>query len=112
MVGFRMSPEPKAYTAAIPWYEREGFAKLAALADDREDGLADYETWHANASAVAERCLADGNALTFIWIDPEDALAWLFEHQLPNNFRTRLRYVEMLAFGAVGHTRFNKYLGW
>jgi hypothetical protein len=74
----------------MPWYERDDFAQLLELADDRKDMSPSYEVWRAKASAVAEQYLARGQALELVTIKPGEFLAWLQERILPNTAATRL----------------------
>lgn len=92
-----MKPTVEAYTVAIPWYERDDFAKLWALAQDRNEMPADYEVWHKNAVSVMNAWLARGRALEIITIRPAEFLAWARARNLPNTAETRRRYVEELA---------------
>ena len=81
----------------MPWYERDDFAQLLALAQDREEMPADYETWHRNAVAVTNAWLAKGRALEIVTVRPAEFLAWIALQGLPNTAETRRRYVEALA---------------
>lgn len=92
-----MKPTVEAYTVAIPWYERDDFAQLLALAQDREEMRADYETWHRNAVAVTNAWLAKGRALEIVTVRPAEFVAWIAQQGLPNTAETRRRYVEALA---------------
>jgi hypothetical protein len=92
-----MKPTVGAYTVALPWYEREDFAKLLRLAQDRDEMPADYETWHRNAVAVMNAWLARGRALEIVTIRPDEFLAWIAERGLANTAATRRQYVEALA---------------
>lgn len=92
-----MKPTVEAYTVALPWYEREDFAKLLRLAQDRDEMPADYETWHRNAVAVMNAWLARGRALEIVTIRPGEFLAWIAERGLANTAATRREYVEALA---------------
>lgn len=85
----------------MPWYEREDFARLVELAEDRKDMTADYDSWHSKATAVAKEFLARGRALQIITIRPVEFLAWLDSQALPNTSASRLRYVEMRAATAA-----------
>jgi len=90
-----------AYTLAMPWYEREDFDRLRALADDRHQMIADYDRWHLQAMAVAQKFLARRKALQIITIRPNEFLEWLSSQDLPNTSASRLRYVEMRAMAGT-----------
>jgi hypothetical protein len=92
-----VKPTVEAYTAAMPWYEREDFSQLWQLAHDRDQMPADYETWHRNAVAVMNVWLARGRALEIVTIKPAEFLAWLQDSGLPNTAETRRKYVEFRA---------------
>lgn len=81
----------------MPWYEREDFARLLALAEDGREMTADYDVWHRRAKAVAQEYLARGQALQIVTIRTDEFLGWLNPQGLPNTSATRLRYVEMRA---------------
>lgn len=85
----------------MPWYEREDFARLLELAEDRAQMTADYDVWHSRATAVAREYLARGRALQLVTIRPDEFLDWLNAQDLPNTSANRLRYVEMRAAAAV-----------
>lgn len=92
-----LNPSNGTITVALPWYEREDFARLLELADDRADMTADYDVWHGRAKAVAQEFLARGRALQIVTIRTDEFLAWLNPLGLPNTSANRLRYVEMRA---------------
>ncbi|HEY5797055.1 MAG TPA: hypothetical protein VIU82_18760 [Bosea sp. (in: a-proteobacteria)] len=96
-----MNPSSCAYTIAMPWYDREDFYRLLALAEDRNEMTPDYDVWLREASAVARKYLARGQALQIITIRPDEFLDWLDAKALPNTMRNRLRYVEMRATTAA-----------
>lgn len=81
----------------MPWYEREDFAKLLELAQDRQEMPTDYDVWHQNAVAVMNTWLARGRALEIVTVRPGEFLAWIAHRGLPNTADTRRRYVESLA---------------
>jgi hypothetical protein len=81
----------------MPWYEREDFAQLLELAEDRNEMSPSYEDWRSKALSVADQYLATGRALQMVTIRPGDFLAWIAERRLPNTAANRLRYVEMMA---------------
>lgn len=81
----------------MPWYEREDFAQIWALAHDRDQMPSDYDVWHQNAVSVMNAWLARGRALEIVTIRPAEFLAWLQETGLQNTAETRRRYVELLA---------------
>lgn len=85
----------------MPWYEREDFDRLLALADDRQQMMADYDVWHSNAMAVAREYLARGQALQIVTIRSDEFLEWLRSQDLQNTSANRLRYVEMRATTAA-----------
>jgi hypothetical protein len=92
-----MKPTVEAYTVALPWYEREDFARLWELAGDRDEMPPDYDEWHRNAVAVINAWLSRGRALEIVTVRPDEFLAWLAERGLPNTAETRRQYVEALA---------------
>ncbi|MGX5735006.1 hypothetical protein [Bosea thiooxidans] len=92
-----MKPTVDAYTIAIPWYEREDFAKLWELADDREEMPSDYDDWHRDAVSVVNAWLARGRALEIVTIRPDKFLDWLARRGLPNTAETRLQFAEEQA---------------
>lgn len=96
-----MKPTVEAYTVALPWYEREDFPHLWAMADDRDEMPADYDVWHRNAIAVVNAWLARGRALEVVTIRPAELMRWLEARDCPNTAENRLKYVEELA--ARGH---------
>ncbi len=95
-----MKPTVDAYTVALPWYEEDDFHRLWELAQDREDMPSNYEVWHQQAMAVMNAWLARGRALQIVTIRPDEFLAWLEEHGLPNTAVTRLSNVEGKAMRA------------
>lgn len=97
-----MKPTVKAYTIALPWYEREHFEELWRLAHDQDEMPRDYEVWHAAALIVINEWLARGRALQIVTIRPDEFIEWLTEHDLPNTAATRLKYVEDRASGGRG----------
>lgn len=99
-----MNPSSNAYTIAMPWYEREDFDRLLALADDRNQMIADYDRWHLQAMAVAKEFLARGQALQIVTIKPDEFLEWLTSQDLPNIAANRRRYVEMRAMTGTAAT--------
>jgi len=92
-----VKPTIEAHTVALPWYEPEDFSRLWALAHDRAEMPADYETWHRQALAVMNFWLARGRALEIVTIRPDEFLAWLAAPNLPNTAETRRQYVEEQA---------------
>lgn len=94
-----MKPTVDTYTVALPWYDREDFAELWALAHDREEMPADYDVWHRNATAVVNAWLAQGRALQIVTIRPPEFTLWLESRGLPNTAENRRKYVEELATG-------------
>lgn len=96
-----MNPSSDSYTIAMPWYEREDFDRLLALADDREQMTANYDVWHSKAMAAAQEFLARGQALQIVTIRPDEFLEWLRSEDLLNTSANRLRYVEMRATTAA-----------
>jgi hypothetical protein len=86
-----------AYTVAMPWYEREDFEELLALAVDREGAATNYDEWHSKATQVAKIYLNRGQALTLVTIRPKPFLEWLDARGLPNSAENRIRYVEHLT---------------
>lgn len=92
-----MIPSTDAYTIAMPWYEREDFEELLAIAVDGEGAPRDYDEWHRKATQVAKAYLNRGHALSVITVRPEPFLKWLTDQQLPNTAENRIRYVEYLA---------------
>ena len=98
-----MKPSLETYTVAMPWYEKEDFARLWALAHDRDEMPAAYEDWHRNATRVLQMSLASGRAIQVITVKPEPFLDWLGDR--PNTAAERKRYVELLASNAfAGNT--------
>lgn len=97
-----MKPTVEAYTVALPWYERDDFAQLLALAQDREEMPGDYDTWHRNATKVINAWLARGRVLQIVTIRPSEFIAWVESRGLPNTAATRLQYV--LERAACGDT--------
>lgn len=91
----------EAYTAVLPWYEREDFQRLWELAADRNDIPPDYEVWYAAALNVMNTWLARGRALQIVRINPDEFLSWLRAKGLQNTAATRLQYVEEKASGSV-----------
>lgn len=81
----------------MPWYGRADFYRLLEFAVDRHEMTADYNAWHAQASAVARDFLARGQALQIVTIQADNFLAWLEAQGLPNTAVNRLRYVEQRA---------------
>ncbi|KRD96090.1 hypothetical protein ASE63_11735 [Bosea sp. Root381] len=92
-----MKPSVDAYTVAMPWYEREDFHELWALAHDRDEMPTDYDVWHSSAVSVMNAWLAEGRALQIVTIKPAPFLSWLGARGLANTAGNRLRYVEDLA---------------
>lgn len=92
-----MKPTVEVYTVAMPWYEREDFARLWELAHDRSEMPSNYDEWHRNALSVVNTWLARGRALEIVTIRPDEFLAWLEARQLANTAETRRQYVEELA---------------
>jgi hypothetical protein len=92
-----VKPTVEAYTVAMPWYEREDFAELLAVAQDRDEMPTDYEAWHRDAVAVMNVWLSRGRALEIVTVRPAEFLAWIEMQGLPNTAETRRRYVEELA---------------
>jgi hypothetical protein len=92
-----MKPGAIPYTVAMPWYEREDFAALRAMAVDAADAPADYDEWHRKATAVARTYLSRGDALMLVTIRQAEFAQWLSERKLESTAQTRLRYVEELA---------------
>jgi hypothetical protein len=81
----------------MPWYERDDFVRLLALAEDRKEMTADYDVWQRRAKSVAHEFLARGRALQIVTIRTDEFLGWLNPLGLPNTSANRLRYVEMRA---------------
>lgn len=89
-----MNPQLGAYTVAMPWYSRDDFIRLAAIAQDRDSAPASYDDWKRQAEKVAAQYLANGKALQLVTVHIGELLAWLKERNLPNTTANRIRFVE------------------
>ncbi len=81
-----MNPQLGAYTVAMPWYSRDDFIRLTAIAQDRDSAPASYDDWKRQAEKVAAQYL--------VTVHVDELLDWLKERNLPNTTANRIRFVE------------------
>ena len=89
---------------AIPWYDRDRYARVRAVMADGNLLPVDFDEWLHKAEAVFLSQIAQGRSPHRIDIDPDEFLGWCTARNVDADAKARLTYSQDVMVRQIRRT--------
>jgi hypothetical protein len=77
---------------AMAWYSAENYPRLRSLMQDANRFPDSYEAWRVSAEQIEREVVRSGVAVTRVYVDPDEFIAWCNERGVTADGAARARF--------------------